>query len=147
MLGPRSIWKRKGECVRHYTGLGNLIFILPGWGQARSTKTDAEPKHGPHPSLYPRINCWRSKQVASAPLAKSAGSALTCRCCSCCCCSICNFSVSKTTGRTKIMKEVVPIHKAALENLQRECKQESDAKPGSCTKNERLTALQAPMFL
>ena len=29
---------------------------------------------------------------------------------------ICNFLVSKTIGRTRIMEEVVPIHKAALEN-------------------------------
>lgn len=40
-----------------------------------------------------------------------------CLCCSCCCCSIWSFSVSNTTGNTRIMNEVVPIHNAEREKL------------------------------
>ncbi|KAB1270389.1 hypothetical protein Cadr_000017441 [Camelus dromedarius] len=71
--------------------------------------------------------CWKNKQPVSPLLAKSPG---------CCCCSICNFSVSKTTGRTRIMKEVVPIHKAALENLQREHEHDGETSADSFTKNK-----------
>lgn len=66
---------------------------------------------------------WRMKDIWSSQTKGRLDSlelqetVFTCLCCNCCCCSICSFSVSKTTGRTRIMKEVVPIHKAALENL------------------------------
>lgn len=41
----------------------------------------------------------------------------TCRCCWSCCCSSCSLSVSNTTGRTRIMNEVVPTQSAEREKL------------------------------
>lgn len=48
------------------------------------------------------------------------------------------------------MKEVVPIHKAALENLQMEGERDSEAKPDSCTMNQSVfkpLRLHTPRFL
>ena len=48
------------------------------------------------------------------------------------------------------MKEVVPIHKAALENLHREHEHDGETKTDSFPKNELVTkplTLHTPMFL
>lgn len=88
------------------------------------TRRELKPQHGTNHAAISRAlptpdGCEAVREPDQTARRGLRCLSLTCRCCSCCCCSICSFSVSKTTGSTRIMKEVVPIHRAALENLRR----------------------------